>query len=131
MPEWIAVLIAGGVGGLVNVYLVKDSFKGFGFRRRSSDQKVRFDIDIAVGPVIVGAIAGGVFWGLYDPNPSFTVSVHVRPLIGSLLAGIAGKGVLKNLSEGILQRTALQKTSKALEQTSTTLLEGGKEEKDQ
>src|SRR6266536_5225022 len=113
MPEWLLILIAGAIGGLVNTFLSEGGFiapmtftDARGHRRWHPG---------TAGDVVVGAVAGIVFWGLYTPDPSFNSSATVRPVVGSLLAGLGGGRVLTGYLERFLQQTSMTRTLNAAE----------------
>lgn len=124
MPEWIAVLLAGAIGGLVNEYL---SEGGFAAPRRFADAKGRTRLDPGVlGAVVVGALTGIAFWGLYNPSASFaSTRIEVRPVIGALLAGVGGSRVLTGFVEGYISEKEIATTAKAVDEGTSSALDQG------
>lgn len=58
MPEWIAVTIAGAVGGTANIVMTGTAVRPY--RYRSPSGGVRTDYTL-MGAVFLGAVAGFVF----------------------------------------------------------------------
>ena len=127
MPEWVFILVAGAVGGLVSTVL---SEGGFMAPTTFTDARgyTRWHPGTA-GDVVVGAVAGIAFWGLYTPDPSFTNPAAVRPVIGSLLAGLGGGRVLAGYLDRFFQQASLANATEAAERTANTALEAKNEDR--
>jgi hypothetical protein len=115
MPEWLSILGAGALGALVSTLLTEGGFMApttftdeRGYRRWHPG---------TAGDLIVGAVAGLVFWGLYTPDPRFDSVASVRPVVGSLLAGLGGGRVLAGYLDRFLQQASLTSLAAAMERT--------------
>jgi len=95
MHEWIAVLLAGLFGGVV------DSILSGGFtipRIRPGEEGQRIVDPGFIGKIIVGGVAGLGAWSL-TKNPSFAdTMVNAKPVIGALLAGASGGEVVTSIA---------------------------------
>jgi hypothetical protein len=112
MPEWMAILIAGGIGGFANA-LISRELTWVARHPRPTRHPV-YDPGTP-GTVCIGIIAGLVFWGLYDPTASFAnVPTQVHPFIGAILAGIGGARLLETYVERTLDESAVDHTSDAI-----------------
>ena len=67
--------------------------------------------------MMVGAVAGLVFWGLYTPDPRFDTVASVRPVVGALLAGLGGGRILTVYLDRFLQQATLSTMATAMERT--------------
>jgi hypothetical protein len=94
MHEWVAALIAGLVGGVVNAILTG----GFQMPRVTRGDEDQTIVDPGfVGTILIGGVAGLGVWGS-GAEVSFSDSdLNVKPIIGALLAGCAGAEVLNSL----------------------------------
>lgn len=115
MLEWLSIILAGGVGALVNTLLADG-----GFTAPSTfvdDRGRRRWHPGTAGDMMVGAVAGLVFWGLYTPDPRFDTVASVRPVVGALLAGLGGGRVLTVYLDRFLQQASLTNMAAAMRQT--------------
>lgn len=123
MPEWIVVVLAGAIGGFANWYL--SSAGGPAGYKLLPERKGEILINPGIlGSVLVGAIAGLAFWDIYDPQASFYGStIEVHPVVGALLAGVAGGKLLINLVDLSVRDTTLAKLKETLDDVSAALVE--------
>jgi len=127
MSEWLLILIAGAIGGLVNTFLSEGGFAA-PFTFTDARGHTRWHPGTA-GDVVVGAVAGIVFWGLYTPDPSFTSPATVRPVVGSLLAGLGGGRVLAGYLDRFLNEASLRRASNTMNRTFDVELDADREER--
>ena len=102
MPEWIAVTLAGMVGGVAHALVFYGQItmpKWY-----DDDDGRRHWMPGIIGTLFIGGVASLVFWGLYSQEVSWSTSAEVRPVIGGLLIGVAGDRALKQLvNQAVLQ----------------------------
>ncbi len=95
MPLWaiqiLLIVLAGGIGGLANAYLVDGGFKKGYIDTLDNGQQIRRPGWI--GNVFIGMIAGFVVWVLHGTQTS-AVYPFLRQFVVSLLAGAAGGRII-------------------------------------
>lgn len=120
MPEWLFIIIAGAVGGLVSTFLNEGGFMApTTFIDARGHQRWHPG---TAGDVVVGAVAGIVFWGLYTPDPRFDSPASVRPVVAALLAGLGGGRLLSGYLDRFLHQASLANAAEAIERTADTAL---------
>ena len=101
-PTWqiiLAVFLAGCLGGLTNAVIVGE------LGLPHTDPEARVFRPGWVGNVLVGGVAGLVFWGVNGPMAAFVIvgapgsevapaALHISELFGALLTGIGGGKLL-------------------------------------
>ena len=94
MYEWIAVSIAGLLGGAVNAVLSG----GFQIPRVTTGDDGERIIDPGfIGTILIGGVAGLGVWRSAAEAAFSDADLNVKPIIGALLAGCAGAEALNSL----------------------------------
>jgi hypothetical protein len=123
MPEWIAVALAGMVGGVAHALVF---FGQITMPRWYVDSNGRRHwMPGIVGTLLIGGVASLAFWGFYSHEVSWTGSANVRPVIGGLIVGVAGDRTLKAFANQFVlesERGSLQQSVDKLTRTMTMLL---------
>lgn len=87
-----SVLVAGGVGGLGNAYLVDGGFKRGYTETLKNGQSIRRPGWI--GNVFIGCLAGVIIWGLYGVTATSDFGTYLRQIVATLVAGLGGSRVV-------------------------------------
>src|SRR5262245_31159305 len=115
MYEWIAVVLAGLVGGLANSYVSTGVLEPPTWIENSKGNTV---LDPgSLGYIVIGGIAAFAMWALNMPAPSMS-STDVRPfaLAGALLAGTGGSRVLSGLFDKVMQGANNVRSGRGIQQ---------------
>lgn len=129
MLEWLSIIIAGAIGVLANTLLADG---GFTAPSTFVDERGRRRWHPGTaGDMMVGAVAGLVFWGLYTPDPRFDTVASVRPVVGALLAGLGGGRVLTVYLDRFIQQASLTNMAAAMRQTARVEREAAVDSQDE
>lgn len=114
MPEWIVVTIAGAIGGAANILLTGSPILPYRYRNLQGVERTDYAL---IGVVVLGAIAGFVFWALSGQALDFS-STHIAPgrVAGSLLAGIGAATLLQDYVSRVARRGADAELSTMVEE---------------
>ena len=97
VQEWLAVTLAGAVGGLANA--VQAGNLRVPWFSRTQGKTPELDPGL-FRSVMVGAVAGLAMWNLNSSDATFaTVADKVQPVLGALLAGFGGGKALATALE--------------------------------
>lgn len=92
MFDWIAVTLAGVLGGIVDVILSGEPLLPY----REGDERCRINYT-ALGSVVLGAAAGFLFWAFTVQPLDFSSTRLVPGRIGiSMVAGAGGAQLLRD-----------------------------------
>ena len=126
MPLWgcfLAVVMAGAIGGVVNAFL---SHNGFLLPKRMNAGSSTIWCPGVLGNVLVGSVAAVVSWCLYGPVANLTVTslaqtteFKLSVLALSILIGVGGARWLSNEVDKKLLRTAGRRLARALKDPKT------------
>jgi len=112
MPEWFAVLLAGGAGGFIQALMARDVTWIFLYR----DDRGRRACDFGtLGTMCIGAGAGIISWGFYGPDD--LMASHVIParvIAGALVAGAGGGRIIKAYADQALNKASDKETGEAM-----------------
>jgi hypothetical protein len=105
------VMVAGGIGGLVNSLILD---KGFALPRTvPKGDGTSLLLPGFIGNILTGAVGAGVSWSLYNTpqgaDVSFATPSSLIALGGAVLVGMAGSGWLTNaLEKNVFRAVASQ-----------------------
>jgi hypothetical protein len=109
------IVLSGAIGGIVNAIMTDN---GFILPREETSSKASIIIPGFVANILIGAIAGFIYWGLTDTNSVYIIygpeptgdqiQITVYAITMSLLVGAAGAKYLTNeLDKRLLKAAAV------------------------
>jgi hypothetical protein len=129
MPEWVAVVLAGALGGSMGTLLPAGTeFPWPRLLQGTIDDHVVINLLAhLVRNTLLGAVASFVIWGLANPGLEFdTASVTVGEIAAAIIVGGGGVSLLNNLFQ---QSAKLDSRNEAL-QMSAALMDAEIEDED-